>query len=63
MRQLELALDRGRSVLSGRNRNRQNDADGERGANQQTGLHTVAESRARIVSVASDEGIIDPAQT
>jgi len=37
VRQLELALDRGRSRLFGRSRDRQNGADGKRGANEQSG--------------------------
>jgi len=45
MRQFERAFDRRRFVLFGRNRNRQNNADGARGGNQQSGCHAVAEPR------------------
>jgi hypothetical protein len=52
VRQLELALDRGRSKLFGRSEARQNDADGERGGNEQSGWHRVAELRTGVVNPA-----------
>jgi hypothetical protein len=41
VRQLELALDRGRSRLFGGSGARQNNGDGERGGNEQSGRHRV----------------------
>jgi hypothetical protein len=50
VRQLELALDRGRSRLFGRSRAWQNDADGERGGNEQSSRHRVAELRTGVAA-------------
>jgi len=52
VRQLEL----GRAMLSGRSRGRENEADGERGASEQTRGHNVADLRTGIVSKASGKG-------
>ena len=62
MRQLELVLVRGRSMLAGRSGEWYNAADNERGANQQRRRHIVAEPRTRIVSTASGKGDVGPAQ-
>ena len=48
VRQLELALDRGRSILFGRSGAWQSDADGERSGNEQNSWHATA-ADARIV--------------
>ena len=53
MRQLELALDRGRSKLFGRRGSWQDHANGEGSGNEQTDRHNVAESGTGIVSMAS----------
>jgi hypothetical protein len=63
MRQLELVLDHGRSMLAGRSGEWYNAAGIERGANQESEWHTVAEPRTRIVSTASGKGDVGPAQT
>jgi hypothetical protein len=63
MRQLELVLDQGRSMLAGRSGEWYNAADNERGANQQSRWQTVAEPRTGIVSTASGKGDVGPAQT
>jgi hypothetical protein len=53
VRQLELSLDQGRSMLFGRSGAWQSKADGERGGNEQSGRHTIAELRTWVVSTAS----------
>jgi hypothetical protein len=63
MRQLELVLDRGRSMLAGGTGEWYNAADNERGANQQSGWHTVAEPDTTIVNMASGNGDDWPPQT
>jgi hypothetical protein len=61
VRQLELALDRGRSILFDRSRDWQRDADGERGGNEQSGRHRVPEFRTGLVGTASFSAKARPA--
>ena len=52
MRQLELPTVADRCSLTEAG-NRQNDVDGKRGANEQSGRHTISEARTGIVSMVS----------
>jgi hypothetical protein len=63
MRQSELVLDQGRSMLAGRSGEWYNAADSERGANQQSEWDAVAEPRTGIVSTTSGKGDVGPPQT
>jgi len=56
VRQLEVALNRGRSVLLGRSGDWQIDANCEHGENQHSARHTAAELRTAIVNLASFSG-------